>query len=95
LTVEVKSEEGFPRYISLEYEEFDPQTFFEEILPFVRTPHRCYNVEEESEKEAILHILIGITHPVEFKVKADKKTIKEIEAKLRFNGFKKAKWQWK
>jgi len=94
MAVEVRSEE-FPRYISVEYKEFDVKTFFDEILPFVRTPHRCYNIEEESEKESILHILIGVTHPVEFKVKTDKKTIKEIEEKLRINSFKKAKWQWR
>jgi len=93
LSIEVKPQE-FARYISLEYQEFDVKAFFEDILPFIRTPHRCYNIEEE-EKEDTLHILVGVTHPLEFKVKSDKKTIREVEQKLRIHGFKKAKWQWK
>lgn len=90
MAVEVRSVE-FPRYIRVEYEEFDVAAFFDEVLPFVRTPHRCYNIEDEET----LHILLGVTHPVEFKAKADKNTIKELEKKLRVEGFKKAHWQWK
>jgi hypothetical protein len=88
--VEVKTPE-FTRQISLEYEEFDVKAFFEELMPFVRTPHRCYHIEGEET----LEILIGITHPVMFRVKTDKKTLKELEQKLRLYGFRKASWEWR
>lgn len=88
-SVEVDNPE-FSKSISVEYEEFDAAAFFEEIMPFVRTPHKLYNIEDEE-----LHLLIGVTHPILFKVKVDKKTLSELEKKLRVYGFKKGKWEWK
>lgn len=93
-TVEVKAPPEFSKYISVEYEEFDVKAFFEEIMPFVRTPHRCYRIEDENH-ESTLELLIGVTHPVLFRIKAERKMIRELEQKLRVYGFKKAKWEWK
>jgi hypothetical protein len=87
--VEIKSAE-FPKQIHLEYEEMDINNFFEEILPFVRTPHKCYHVENHT-----IHILIGVTHPIEIKITSDKESVNKLVEKLRLHGFKKAKWEWK
>jgi hypothetical protein len=88
-SVEVNNPD-FSKSISVEYEEFDTAAFFEEIMPFVRTPHRLYKIEDDE-----LHILVGVTHPILFKVKVDKKKLSELESKLRAYGFKKGKWEWK
>ena len=87
--VQVREQE-FQKFVRLEYQEFDAEAFFAEILPFVRTPHKCYNIEGKE-----LSILIGVTHPIEFKMTADDQTLKDVEAKLRTFGFKKAHWEWK
>lgn len=93
--VEVKTPE-FAKYVSVQYEEFDVKAFFSEILPFVRTPHRCYRVEpQRNGKTATLEILIGVTHPVLFRVSAEAAVINDLVLKLRSYGFKKAKWELK
>jgi len=88
-SVEVKTPE-FQKFVRLEYQEFDVDTFFQEIVPYIRTPHKCYNIEGSE-----MNILIGVTHPIEFKVTADEEGLKALETKLRAFGFKKATWDWK
>lgn len=88
-SVEMKTEE-FQRFIKLDYQEFDVKAFFEEILPYVRTPHKCYNIEGNE-----INVLLGVTHPITFKITANEQAIKEMETKLRAFGFKKATWEWK
>jgi len=80
----------FQKFVRVEYQEFDVDTFFQEIVPYIRTPHKCYHVEGNE-----MNILIGVTHPIEFKVTANEKVLKELETKLRTFGFKRAKWDWK
>jgi hypothetical protein len=88
-SVEVKMPE-FQKFVRLEYQEFDVTAFFEEILPYVRTPHKCYHLEGNE-----MDILLGVTHPITFKITADEQSLKEVETKLRAFGFKKAKWEMK
>jgi len=89
--IEVRSPPRFPSYISLEYEEFNSE-WFDEIMTLTKTRHRAYHLNGDST----LQILIGITHPIEFKIKAKPETIKKIIQDLRVKyGFKKAKWTWR
>ena len=89
-SVEVKTPD-FTKSISVEYEEFDVAVFFEEIMPYVRTPHRLYRKTDEK----ILELLIGLTHPVLMKVafeNANKRD--EFIKKIRLYGFRQGDWKW-
>ena len=90
MAVEVK-QHGFQEFVAVEYEEFDPETFFSEFLPLVRSQNRVYRIEGDT-----LCMLIGVSHPIEFKAKMEgDKQLKSLECKLRIFGFKKGKWEWK
>ena len=88
--VEIRSLPRFLQYVALEYEEFDFE-WFDEIMASTRTHHLVYRQEDENS----LEILIGVTHPIEFKVTADPEAIKGIIEKLRQYDFKRARWSWK
>jgi len=87
--LEIKSAE-FPRYVHIQYEEMTLDDFFDAILPFTRTPHKCYRTEQNT-----FYILIGVTHPIEIKITVNPEKMEELEKKLRTHGFKKARWEWK
>lgn len=81
----------FNKSISVEYEEFDTAAFFEEIMPFVRTPHRLYR----QTNEKTLELLIGLTHPVLMKVTFENTNKRdEFIKKIRLHGFRLGDWKW-
>jgi len=83
-------EPRFSREITLTYEEFDLNQFFDEVLAYTRTPHRLYRAEGDC-----LEILIGVTHPITFSITAEKQQLDALITKLRVFGFLKGDWQWK
>jgi hypothetical protein len=89
-SVEIKTPE-FKKSVSVEYEEFDATAFFEEIMPFVRTPHRLYRKTDEKT----LELLIGLTHPVLMKVAFENVNKREdFIRKIRLYGFRLGDWKW-
>jgi len=88
--IEVKTPE-FTRQISVQYEEFDVAAFFDDIMPYVRTPHRLYRQVDEKTTE----LLLGVSHPVLMKVTFDdKKKMEDFIKKLRAYGFRRGDWKW-
>jgi len=86
-SVEVKAQE-FARYVSVEYEEFDPE-IFDEIISYTRSPHRIYRKIDEKTIE----LMIGLTHPVFIKVITNR--MEDFVKKIRSLGFRLGEWKWK